>query len=516
MHRNPSARVGRLWILLASSLLVYLILLARSGGAESPPPNLKPPIPANRPSSDVYQSLNLSEQECKATFPDLTEDLDATIALGPFTLKQAHGAGPLQARIKDGRLYIIHAENTNALSAELLQAREAALHQINRALITSPEKLPDTVFSLNIRDQPYGTAWSYSRPAYAAPASALPPIQRAFLMPHFAFWSWPLPSIGSLARAAEAVARIEESLPFAKKDPRVVWRGSARFNGVHHPTLRLDLLRATAGAEWADVRALDSYEVVGASYQGAGEINAGRGPKERQRQKQKERGGKMGKGRGGGENRDGGRRSGTGTAAYIRGQGDGDGDGDANLNPDANTTALMIEDFCRYKYVLYTDGVTYSGRLPFLQLCRSVLLTAPIAWRQHTTHLVRPLFSSDLRPGARRPLEQPPPPPPLSGVRKAWPMHYGPSEANAVFVAPDWSDLGHMVAWLEAHPDVAEGIARRQRDLFVGRGYLSPAMETCYWRSLIRGWGSVVRLEGRGWEDRVSVSWEEFSLGLGV
>ncbi|KAI0195161.1 glycosyl transferase family 90-domain-containing protein [Xylaria flabelliformis] len=382
-------------------------------------------------SSDVYQLLNLSEKECKATFPDLTQDLDATVALGPFTLKQADG--PLQARIKNGQLYIIHAEGADALSPELLQAREAALHQINRAIITSPEELPDTIFSLNIRDQPYGTAWSYSRPAYAAPASALPPIKRAFLMPHFAFWSWPLPSIGSMTRAAEAIARIEDDLPFARKDPRVVWRGSARFNGVHQPTLRWDLLRATAGAEWADE--------------------------------------------------------------------------DANTSSDGNTTALIIEDFCRYKYVLYTDGVTYSGRLPFLQMCRSVLLTPPIAWRQHMTHLIRPLFSSDLGIG-------PPPEWTLSsGVRKAWPTHYSPAKANAIFVAPDWSDLESTISWLEAHPDVAEAIARRQRNLFVERGYLSPAMETCYWRALIRGWSLVVRLEENGWEDRLGVSWEEFSLG---
>ncbi|KAI0448179.1 hypothetical protein F4803DRAFT_12184 [Xylaria telfairii] len=106
MHRNPLARVGRLWILLVSSLLVYLIFLARSRGKESPHRNLQHSIPASGPSSDVYKSLGLSEKECKATFPDLTKDLDTTVALGPFTLKQAHGAGPLQARIKDGRVRI--------------------------------------------------------------------------------------------------------------------------------------------------------------------------------------------------------------------------------------------------------------------------------------------------------------------------------------------------------------------------------------------------------------------------
>ncbi len=60
----------------------------------------------------------------------------------------------------------------------------------------------------------------------------------------------------------------------------------------------------------------------------------------------------------------------------------------------------MMEDFCRYKYVIHTEGVTYSGRLQFLQMCASVLLTPPMAWRQHTTHLVRP-------PVFKRPASQP-------------------------------------------------------------------------------------------------------------
>jgi hypothetical protein len=62
-------------------------------------------------------------------------------------------------------------------------------------------------------------------------------------------------------------------------------------------------------------------------------------------------------------------------------------------------------------------------------------------------------------------------------------------------VAPDWSDLESVVGWLENHPRVAEDIAKRQRDLFVGGGYLSPAAKVCHWRALIRGWSKVVEIE---------------------
>ncbi|KAI1290534.1 glycosyl transferase family 90-domain-containing protein [Xylaria venustula] len=443
MYRLRKTRVGKLWIVLPSSILVYLCLLARTRWAQSPPRNIFIESPVTDvPAQSLYHNLNLSEKECKATFSDLTTDLEATIALGPFTLKQAHGKGPLQARVKDGHLYIVHAEDESTLSPELHQAQQAALHQINRAIITSPEPIPETIFSLNVRDQPYGTAWSYTRPAYAAPASSMPPLTRAFLMPHFSFWNWPLPTIGSMSRAATAISTLESSVTFTQKDPRVVWRGSARFNGAHNPTLRQDLLRVTAGASWADVQALESYDVSP----------------------------------------------------------------DENMNRDSSAP-LMIEDFCRYKYILYTDGITYSGRLSFHQLCNSVILTPPPAWRQLTTHLLRPVYSTDLissHPTAHSAFSQ--------AMQDAYPTHHTPSEANIIFVSPNWSDLEATIVWLEEHPDIAARIAQNQRDLFVGRGYTSPAMETCYWRALLRGWTTVVRLEGEGWGDEEGVSWEEFSI----
>jgi hypothetical protein len=50
--------------------------------------------------------------------------------------------------------------------------------------------------------------------------------------------------------------------------------------------------------------------------------------------------------------------------------------------------------------------------------------------------------------------------------------------------------------------------------LFVGRGYLSPAAEACYWRALIRGWEAVARMEGQGWENVNGVPWELFAMGV--
>lgn len=104
---------------------------------------------------------------------------------------------------------------------------------------------------------------------------------------------------------------------------------------------------------------------------------------------------------------------------------------------------------------------------------------------------------------------------PADWVRSAWPRTYDPgTEANVVFVAPDWSDLESTVAWLEARPRVAAAIARRQRELFHGGGYFSPAAEMCYWRALLRGWAEVARIDDddQGFDDLEETPWEQFSL----
>ncbi|KAK3361395.1 hypothetical protein B0T24DRAFT_671116 [Lasiosphaeria ovina] len=403
------------------------------------------------PPSRVLNSPGLSEDECKAAFPGLTKDINNHVKLGPFVMTD-RSAGLVEVRVKDRQLFVLHSGSD--LTPELLDARSATLQQIYRAIITSPSPLPETVITINVHDQPFGAAWSYSRPAYAMPTAGGAPITRAFLMPHFSFWAWPQPFIGSLPRAAAAIDAIEASLPFSQKDARLVWRGTVGFNSAHHPTLREDLITAAHGKPWADVAAL----------------------------------------------------------RWNRGEGGANG----TAMP---SNALMVEDFCRHKYVLHTEGVTYSGRLPFLQMCRSVLLTPPLAWLQHTTHLVRPLFSADLdlEGGASRSNSSKTPPrwTPSGGENTAWPKHFTPGEANAVFVSPDWSDLEATVAWLERHPDVAEGIAERQRELFVGGGYFSLAAEACYWRALVRGWSTVVgarTLEEDGGMEESVVRWEEFVL----
>ncbi|KAK0733267.1 glycosyl transferase family 90-domain-containing protein [Lasiosphaeria miniovina] len=473
-------QIRQLTLLLGSCLALFcLVFVWRTPsdddyGDINRPPSMRISPYAPRPAlpSEALENLSLGEGECEATFPGLTKEIDDAVAQGPFKVKQTGDLGPLQGRIKDGKIYIIHAQRKADLSKEMVNSRSAALHQLHRALVTSPTPLPDTVFTLNFQDQPFGTAWTYSRPALL-PHAPTDPNSRTFLMPHFSFWAWKLPFVGSMGRGAKAITALEREYEGAgrwnHKIPKAIWRGTTWFNSIHSPRLRQHLVAAAKGQAWADVQPLQ-------------------------------------------------------------------------WKGDNASNALPIEEFCRYKYVLHTEGVSYSGRFQFVQMCASVVITPPMHWMQHTTHLVRPLFSSSLdlstsgrskkakgsgRWDARKSKSHaktarggPAAPAasswePSERIRKAWPVQYSPEEANIVFVAPDWSDLGDTIAWLEANPRIAEGIGRRQRDLFVGGGYFSQAAEACYWRALVRGWAKMARIDGEGWEDTEDTSFEAFTLTNG-
>ncbi|KAI0137869.1 hypothetical protein F4776DRAFT_654575 [Hypoxylon sp. NC0597] len=432
--RGPSsaARLRQVFIVSVICLALYCFLLVPDHSLDSSR-TLPPALLNNR---------FLTSSQCAAAFPGLTREIDDVVAKGPFTLaRRPHDLGPLVARIRDGKLYIISYARKSDLSKEMLQHRSATLHQIAAALLTTPpsEPLPDTIIAINHEDDPVSPSLSYSRPA---DPSFNGPGKHYFAMPHFSFYAWAIPTVGSFWRASRAISALESRLSWASKSPLAVWRGTTWFNNPRAGRLRQDLVAATRDAPWADVQPLFSN----------------------------------------------------------------------------GSNALAIEDFCRHRYVVHTEGVTYSGRFQYHQLCASVVLSPPIAWMQHVTHLVKPAFSSSLDGVARTPpgttsRADQLAPYPAPWVREAWPRSYDPGkEANMVFVAPDWSDLEATVGWLERHPRVAEGIARRQRELFDGGGYFSPAAETCYWRAVIRGWSSVVRTEGQGFEDLDEVPWEEFSL----
>ena len=284
------------------------------------------------------------------------------------------------------------------------------------------------------------------------------PEDNYWLMPHYSFWSWAMPYIGPLDEAMTKISQIEQATPFPKKINKVIWRGTRNFNPVFNTELRPNLLRVSGGKPWSDIEAFQQ--------------------------------------------------------------------GDRRTE---NNNIKSIEEFCRYKYIAYTEvgghhlftwsyltcwlqGKTYSGRLAYHQACASVVLTPPFLFMQHLSHLVRPLYASTLSTSSKPGLVHKPP-----GSSLAFPTSYPPETANMIFVDNDWSNLESTITWLDGHPEITERIARNQRDMMVGQGYLSPAAEACYWRALITGWAKKARPREAGhkawgqWQTE-GMRWETFSV----
>ncbi|KAH7110104.1 glycosyl transferase family 90-domain-containing protein [Dendryphion nanum] len=131
-------------------------------------------------------------------------------------------------------------------------------------------------------------------------------------------------------------------------------------------------------------------------------------------------------------------------------------------NPkDTHTKDVMnLRDFCGYKFTVQTEGTSYSGRLKYLQLCRSALITHPLEWQEFHTHLMQ-----------------------LAGP-----------DINFIEASENFGNLESAMEYYRTHDNEAEEIARNSYETFARR-YLTPAAVTCYWRRLFWAYSSVQGFE---------------------
>lgn len=137
---------------------------------------------------------------------------------------------------------------------------------------------------------------------------------------------------------------------------------------------------------------------------------------------------------------------------------------------DENSTSTVLksmDEHCQYKFLAHTEGNSYSGRLKYLQNCRSVIVAHTMDWYQHFSFLM----DSD----------------PKSPTQ------------NYVQVSRDFSDLEDTIQALLNDDAWAKRIADNNVKTFRER-YTTPSAEACYWRALIRGWRDVMGFEPQLWE----------------
>ncbi|KAM0716368.1 hypothetical protein Q7P37_007813 [Cladosporium fusiforme] len=124
----------------------------------------------------------------------------------------------------------------------------------------------------------------------------------------------------------------------------------------------------------------------------------------------------------------------------------------------AKDNMIPIEDYCRYAFIVHTEGRSWSGRLKFILNCDSVPVVHKLDWAAWYYHLLVP---------------------------------DGPGQ-NYIPVKRDHSNLGKKIKQYMRSAELTEAqiVADNAVKTFRDR-YLTPAAEACYWRRLIDTWSEV-------------------------
>jgi hypothetical protein len=213
----------------------------------------------------------------------------------------------------------------------------ATLHQIDRAVMTSPEAVEDIEFSFLVTDLPDApvvakTAGSKTAGSKAvdlkadgAVAELVPEPHHlwtftrsatktaSWLMPDFSYWAWSLAVIGTYEAIRMEMAATEPK--WEDKIRMALWRGNKNKN-----QLRNDLLTATRDKEWADV---ESIKWINRTHAQEGSIGG----------------------------------------------------------------SISVVDHCAYEFLIDAEGQSWSGRGKYLLNCNSVLITPEREWVEPHYHL---------------------------------------------------------------------------------------------------------------------------------
>ncbi|KAJ4330819.1 hypothetical protein N0V87_009675 [Didymella glomerata] len=332
-----------------------------------------------------------SHEQCDSSFPKLYQSLDQAVArrqgrkVHVQDIEIRKGRCMLRLMIYGGELFVVDSGKPEECYVTNGNERErilGTLAQIDRAISTSPTSdpsVPNIEFSLSLDDLPRrskgkGVFFGYTRKEGRE-------YDDIWMMPNYAYWSWNYTHAPSWNSIRREIGAAEDALPWAQKDPRIVWRGKIKM-----AELRKELVRVSAGKDWSDIKPV----VI-------------------------------------------------------------------NNATDVHTKDVMnLRQFCGYKFTVQTEGTSYSGRLKYLQLCRSALVTHPLEWQEFHTHLMR-----------------------LAGP-----------DVNYIEASENFGNLEAAMEYYKSHDAEAEEIAKNSYETFARR-YLTPAAVTCYWRRLFWTWSSV-------------------------
>ena len=233
------------------------------------------------------RNYGLSHDQCEAALPGLFADVDRSVErqkqIGNISTAALDGVGRppnmTRAMIYDNEVTLLFAVLSRSADTSMqlfiIDTTEdnppgrpfATLLAIHRAVTAYPGRLPNIefMFSTLDRDATDPSIWISSRRASQADGdifSTAPNDQPAknqalqpphWLMPDFTYWSWVEPHVGTYIEVLRRMRDVEDTIgSFQNKTPQLMWRGNVKTA----PQLRGDLLSATEGKSWADVKGM--------------------------------------------------------------------------------------------------------------------------------------------------------------------------------------------------------------------------------------------------------------------
>ncbi|KAL2062734.1 hypothetical protein VTL71DRAFT_5806 [Oculimacula yallundae] len=236
-------------LLLATLLLTAIFYNEKYHPFAPPPRDAHPQGRGNFDGTWNYtrdaRNLMMGESQCMLAFPNLYHEIDRAVEdrkSNHVTLKEIddmpHGNGYLRVMIYDQQIYLINA------SSGINSRGEASLSALHRAVLTSPEPLPNIEFTMMVDDlaESANPRWTYSRKKS---------MTSLWLMPDFGYWSWPEPKIGAYSEVQMKAEQMDAKVPWMQKIDKLLWRGASLKLLV-----REQLVNATRGKPWADVKML--------------------------------------------------------------------------------------------------------------------------------------------------------------------------------------------------------------------------------------------------------------------
>ncbi|EME49634.1 hypothetical protein DOTSEDRAFT_92812, partial [Dothistroma septosporum NZE10] len=120
---------------------------------------------------------------------------------------------------------------------------------------------------------------------------------------------------------------------------------------------------------------------------------------------------------------------------------------------DNRESVIPMDSFCKFRFVVNTEGRAWSARMTHLLNCDSLLIVHDVEWIAHYYHLLD-------------------------------------TDTNCVRVERNFSDLEATIKYYNEHLAGAQKIANTAKTTFRER-YTTPAATACYWRRLLRSWATV-------------------------